>query len=59
LWALALPVYWLWQWYFSWGGQFPANLHLPEFQYEHQLWTALWAAVGALLGTLFGVKSSY
>jgi hypothetical protein len=55
LWTLALPAYWLWEWYF------PMNQHLPttnvgDFQYGHQLWSSVWAGVAGLLGVLFGIR---
>jgi hypothetical protein len=55
LWTLALPVYWLVEWYIPLKQHLPAT-DVPSFQYAHQLWSSVWAAVAGLLAVLFGIR---
>jgi hypothetical protein len=46
LWTLALPAYFLWEWYFSLHRHLPTD-DVANFQ---------WSAVAVLLGVLFGIR---
>jgi hypothetical protein len=53
-WTLALPLWWLVEWYVYAAPSPPANF--PAFQYGRKVVTDLWTAIAVVLGLLFGIK---